>query len=250
MKKLTITGIIILISLMLLTACEQLNIKLPDITRGSGKVVTEKREVESFNKVIINGAGEVTIKQGDKVSLKIDAEDNIITYITSEVKNNTLIIGYESNLWQDKILPTKVIKYTISVVDLKSLTINGAVDLSNECLSGDNFEVNINGAGKFEFEALTLDDLIVEIAGGASVKVVGEAVSQRVTISGAGTYNGEDFKTQTTEFDFNGAGEAKIWATETLEMSIGGAGSIKYWGSPQVTQKITGIGSITSMGEK
>ncbi len=57
---------------------------------GSGNVVTETRQVSGFNRIDLAGSGEVTIQQGDAESLTIEADDNVLPRLTSEVSNSTL----------------------------------------------------------------------------------------------------------------------------------------------------------------
>jgi len=204
---------------------------LPKIERGSGIMSQEERQVSAFEKIILNGAGEVTLIQGQKEALLIEAEDNILPKLTSEVEDETLTLGYDSISWKDAIIPTRTIKYTITVQDLKRITVNGAVTLSSDALQGENFELEINGAGDFVFEELALQELSIEIAGGASVRTKGEASVQNVVINGAGSYNAEDLKSLRTIVIFNGAGEVRVWVAETLDVTINGAGSVSYYGN-------------------
>lgn len=222
---------------------------LPKIERGSGIMSQEERQVSGFDKIILNGAGEVTLIQGQKEALLIEAEDNILPKLTSEVEGETLTLGYDSISWKDAIIPTRTIKYTITVQDLKHITVNGAVTLSSDALQGENFELEINGAGDFVFEELALQELSIEIAGGASVRTKGEASVQNVVINGAGSYNGEGLKSLASTVVFNGAGDVRLWVLNTLDVTINGAGSVSYYGSPVVTQSINGFGSVKHLGE-
>jgi hypothetical protein len=240
----------VLILALGLQACSLLPDDLPKITRGSGKVVSEERPVEAFDSIQLDGAGEVSIEQGDAAKVVIEAEENILPQLTSEVKDGTLLLGYDMKLWKDRIIPTKTIKYTITVVALEGITINGAAELTNTALTADTFTLEINGAGDFEFEALTAEKLTVEISGGASVTIAGEVADQEVVINGAGSYDASDLKTLNTMFEFNGAGDGKVWALETLDIALNGAGSIGYYGSPQVSQSLTGLGTIEHLGDK
>ncbi len=251
MKKSTLISLIVLLTLLLTQlACSQTTIPVPTLTRGSGSLVSEERPVSGFDSITINGAGEVVINQGTTESLKIEAEDNIISNITSEVEDGTLVIGYDKELWDKKILPSKTMRYFITVIDLVKVTINGAAELNNDSLKTGSFDLKINGAGDLEFNNLVADQLTVEIAGGAGLKAVGEVTSQVVVINGAGFYRADELKSSQAEITFNGAGSAFVWATDTLKMTINGAGTINYFGSPQVTQTIIGLGSIKHMEDK
>ena len=55
--------------------------KTIDRVKGSGKLITESREVREFDRIVLNGSGEVVITQGDEESLSVETDDNIMPYI-------------------------------------------------------------------------------------------------------------------------------------------------------------------------
>ena len=242
-KKLFPILTLILISISL-SACQF------TVIRGSGNLVTESREVSDFDKVRLDGAGRLYITQGEEESLEIEAEDNIIDKLTSDVENGTLVLGYDEKPWRTTVIPTNGITYTLTVKDLTGLTFNGAGDLEMADLETSSLDVEINGAGQLSIDELTAEDLVVHIAGTSTISVSGEVSSQDVLIDGAGNYKAEDLKTESTSIEINGIGNAVVWATDSLEINIDGGGTVNYYGSPSVTQDINGLGDINNRGEK
>ncbi|HNP99370.1 MAG TPA: DUF2807 domain-containing protein, partial [Bacteroidia bacterium] len=59
---------------------------------GSGNVITETRSLTTFNGIDLRNTANVYITQGDVQEVKIEAEDNIVPLILTEVKNDELII--------------------------------------------------------------------------------------------------------------------------------------------------------------
>ena len=62
--------------------------------KGSGNVVTEERDVSGFDRVALSGFGEVIITQGDKESLTVETDDNLMRYIETKVRGGTLELGF------------------------------------------------------------------------------------------------------------------------------------------------------------
>src|SRR6185295_5400071 len=60
---------------------------------GSGNVVSENRTVINFTGIDLQCSANVYFVQGDEQSVKVEAEDNLIVHITTEVKNDVLIIS-------------------------------------------------------------------------------------------------------------------------------------------------------------
>jgi len=87
-----------LLIVSLLLASYQIDI--PNVTTpvtGSGKVITESRSVSNFKNITFSGMGEMLITQDETESLTIEAEDNIVALIKTEVKDDTLTIGFSQN---------------------------------------------------------------------------------------------------------------------------------------------------------
>lgn len=260
-NKHLLTISILLITAMLLSACN-----LPftdiDIVRGSGIVVSEMREVSGFEEIELNGFGQLIITQGEKESLEIEAEDNVLEHLRSDVEGDTLILGFKDSGWRDiilgnedpdwqkKMLPTEPVIYRLSVINLNSLSINGAGDLEMKALETGSFDLIINGAGTIQIDNLDADSLLMQINGSGDIEISGSAATQEIIFDGASNYDGSGLQTSETIVVFNGVGNATVWATETLEVAINGGGGLSYYGNPSVTQVINGGGDITNLGIK
>ncbi len=252
MKKLSFLLIVFLLSISLsLSGCNLIrDLNLPEVVRGSGNVVTELRVVEGFDTIELNGAGRLVITQGTGEKLLVEAEDNILPKIVSSVENGVLTLGFETNIRQDQVIPTKEMVYYLNVVEIDTLTINGAATLEASGLVLQGLTVNINGTGDFNLNDIQATRLEVSIDGGADVTVSGVGGEQIVVINGAGKYNAENFQTSTTNITMNGLGDATVWAADDLTISISGAGGVNYYGDPHVTQNISGVGNVKSLGSK
>lgn len=249
MKKNYLISLSTLIILsMMLSACQI--IPFINVVRGSGNVITEARSVSGFNNVRLNGAGRLVITQGSEESLQIQAEDNIMEQLVSNVTDDTLVLGYQEQNWLNTILPSRIITYTLSVINLSDLTINGAGDIEIDALQSEMVSLALNGAGQIVINNLTADSLTVNITGTGMINISGQATSQSVKIEGAGNYQAGDLQTTSSEIEINGLGNSTVWATNTLNVTIKGGGSVGYFGNPNVTQEILGLGEINNQGEK
>jgi hypothetical protein len=233
---------IIMIITSLLTGC---NIR---IETGSGNVITESRAVSNFNQIYLLGIGELIIKQGDKESFQIEAEDNVITLVETEVKNQILNIRFDNKNWQDNVVPTKPIKLFLTVKDLSLINLSGTGSISAGSLQATNLEIISSGAGSIEIRNLAANRLTLNISGVGGCDLNGKVSEQSIYISGTGIYNAEDLESQKASITITGAGNAIIWAKESLEVVISGAGNVDYYDEPQITQSISGVGNIRSLG--
>lgn len=218
--------------------------------RGSGNIVTESRDVSGFSKVQLDGAGTLTITQGETASLQIRSDDNVLPELTSDVVGNTLVLGIEEDWWRRSVLPTQGIKYTLTVVDLSDITINGAADLSLDDFQTDTLTIEINGAGDIDISNLEADDFEVVINGTANALLSGEVENLFLSVNGMGNVSAGALFTQSADVEINGLGNGTVWAVDSLSISISGGGSLSYYGYPTLSQDVSGAGNITALGEK
>jgi hypothetical protein len=191
------------------------------VTKGSGQVVTETREVSGFSKVELSGSAELTIEKTGTESLSISAEDNLLPQLTSDVSGDTLILGTKPNT---SILPTKPITYSVTVKDLTGIA--------------------VSGSGTVRVSNLMTNSLTTKISGSGTITVSGGVNDQDVDISGSGRYQAEQMTSKAVKAQISGSGTASVLAADLLDVKISGSGTLTYSGNPQVTQEISGSGKL------
>jgi len=199
--------------LLLVSACS--------VTKGSGRVVTETREVSGFTKVELSGSGELTIEKTGTESLSISAEDSLLPQLTSDVSGDTLTLGTKPNT---SILPTKPITYSLTVKDLTGIA--------------------VSGSGSVRVSDLMTNSLTTKISGSGTITASGAVNDQDVDISGSGRYQAEQMTSKAVRAQISGSGTASVLASDLLDVKISGSGTLTYSGNPQVTQQISGSGKL------
>lgn len=218
---------------------------LPRVFRGSGNVITEEREVNDFNEVTLTGVGNIIIEQGDKESLTIEAEDNILPKIITRVKNGELAIGFVGGITP---LPTEDIKFHLKVKNLNRIALTGTGVISCPELKTNDLEFDLSGAGEVNFK-VTADSIKTLVSGFGTIILAGDADKQEVKVTGAGSYLAKDLVSKECDVTISGAGSVTVNVSEKLNVVLSGAGSVNYIGNPEISQKMTGPGSIKNINE-
>src|SRR4051794_33050747 len=152
---------------------------------GSGQVRTETRAVRDFSEVDLAGQGTLTITQGAEEGLTIEAEDNLLLVLTSDVRDGRLVLGTKDGT---AIRATKPIRYDLRVKDLGAIRLSGAGDIAAAMLRADRLELRTSGSGNMRIDQLTANALTARISGSGDLAVAGTAPRQDLTISGSGNY--------------------------------------------------------------
>lgn len=218
------------------------------IIQGSGNVKNESRPVSGFTEVILTSSGNLNINKTGTESLIIEAEDNILSLIETDVINDRLSIGTIENA---RILSTKPINYWLTVKDIKTLMVSGSgkaealnVSVNDVSITGsgkvilssnaDNLDVLIAGSGDAEIRDINVENLKVIISGSGKVITAGKANSQNILMSGSGKYDAEKLDSKSARIYMTGSGKAVVNVTDSIYASISGSGQIKYTGNPDI----------------
>lgn len=217
-------------------------------------MATETREVSNFDRLVMRGYGELRITQGDQESLTIEADEEILPYIKTGVRDGELRIDVVDD-WVERIfkifsqgLDSQRINYNLSIKRLNLLKITGAARVRSDALEATDLAIEAGGAVEMEINSLKSQKLQVKLPGTGQIKLSGKVEQQDISVSGAGAYQAKGVESQTARVRLDGVGKATVWVTGDLEVSINGLGSVEYYGSPTLSKSVHGLGSVKSLG--
>ena len=188
--------------------------------KGSGNRKTEKRDLPAFKAIDTTGAYGVDVQCQKPASFEIEADDNILPLIKTEVRDGVLYVNSEQ-----RYNSAKVVALRISLPELKSISSRGAGDIS------------IHDAGS--------DDLNIESTGAASIKATGKVKKAAISSTGAGDIDSSRLQAEEVKVNVTGAASVSVYASEHLDVSVSGAGSVSYSGDPKTVNKsVSGLGSV------
>jgi hypothetical protein len=188
---------------------------------GSGVQKTETRSVPDFKGISTAGSVDVTAKVGAPTHVEVSADDNLLQYVTTEVKDGTLHIGMKSGSYRF----TRGLKVAITTPELDKVSIAGSSDVDVSGLQGAHFAASIAGSGDLHARG-HVDTLEASVAGSGDLKL-------------------SELESRDAKVSIAGSGDARVNATQSLEIKIAGSGDVRYRGDPKVKQSIAGSGSVS-----
>ncbi len=241
MKRLFMAGLILL-AVLFASGCDSLR-----TIRGTGDITAETREVSDFSAVNLAGIGNVVVEYGAQEGLRIEAEENLLPYLESEVEGDTLTLGIREGV---NIVPTQAIFYYLTVRDLDEARVTGLGNIDVPRLEGSTVALKISGGGDIHVDEVQAKRLEVDLSGLGNLNIGGGmAANSDVKLSGAGNYDATGMASEVVSVEVSGLGSASVWAKDALNAKISGGGSVSYAGKPDVTKEITGLGDVRSVGE-
>jgi hypothetical protein len=192
------------------------------ITEGSGVPATQARDAAAFNSVELAGSNNVVIRVGEKQSILVRADDNLLDRVTTEVESRKLVIANTPG----SLTTRSPMSVEVNVPTLNALT--------------------LTGSGNIVVNGIETESLKVTLPGSGTLAGSGTATRLDVTVSGSGTVQFTRLVANAVRAVVSGSGSIFITATRSLDASVSGSGAILYAGRPQdLTKSVTANGAIT-----
>lgn len=186
---------------------------------GSGKRQREKREVAAFSSISTEGAYEIAVVSQQGLSLEIEADDNILPLIKTDVSNGVLHIKATRGFSINNHIVVK-----IGTPNIEGISTSGAGTIDISGLKNDKFEIDSNGAGV--------------------IKVSGETGSLDIESNGASKIDAHKLRAAKGTVEANGVSKIEVNASEELNVTISGPASVIYSGDPKLNKTVNGPGSV------
>jgi hypothetical protein len=149
-------------------------------TVGSGVAATQARTVAPFSAVELAGSNGVVVHVGEKQSVVVRGDDNLIRRITTTVRASTLVVGNAPGGFTTK----GSMSVEIGIPKLSALTLSGSGTITATGTAA-TLDVTVPGSGSVLLMALDAKDVRAVVSGTGSVFV---NVTDRLdaTVSGSG----------------------------------------------------------------
>lgn len=232
---------VVLCALSLLVSPE---LMAKEFLSGSGKVIAEAREVSAFEKLTVDGSAQVFLKKDNETSVRVEAEDNVMQYVVTEVNSGRLHIFLDLRGDYSGLRTHKGIRVYVTTPEISSVAINGSGSVQGagqwECQL---MQISLNGSGSVKM-SLSADRLVTSLQGSARVFLDGQVKEQNIKISGSAGYQAASLTSLVATVTISGSGDAVVNAKEDLDVQIFGSGNVSYSGSPRLHQQILGSGRV------
>ncbi len=212
---------------------------------GSGNVQTETRDTGAFEAVAFEYPADITIQQGEKDTVVIEAEDNLLQQLSTEVTSGKLTIKTLVTDWKTRVNPTKPVKITIAMQNPKEIEFAAPVGTVRvDGLRTETLKLVLSGAGQATVSGIEVGLLDGVLSGAGDIQVSGTTNETKLILSGMGNFNAADLKSKKATVELSGTGDATVRVETELVATVSGAGSVNYFGTPRVEQKVTGLGAV------
>ena len=212
----------------------------------SGNIITRDVTINSFNSIKADGLYELVLTQGDKESVKIEADDNLQNLFKVSNDGSTLVIDMpelkNSNInFNDENHEHKLnLKVYVTFKQLNAIDVGiiGTIRCTTP-LKADAFKIDSKNVGNIELQ-LTADKLTINNKGVGNITLTGSANNAIITNAGVGKFNGEDLIVQTMDINNSGVGNADVHVEKDLKVKESFLGKVTNSGNAK-EHKMDGV---------
>jgi putative autotransporter adhesin-like protein len=203
--------------------------------KGSGNMVTRDVPVQSFTELEASGVYQLTLIQGAKEGVKIEADDNLQDLFEVKNEGSKLIVSMkkDSNYNSKNKLKVSISFKQLSNLQLRivgNVTSQGSLSFGN--LEWDNKSV---GSVNLAFNAKKLD---LNNKSVGDMNLSGKADEAVIKHKGIGSLDAAKFVVENMDINNDGMGSVEVNATKQLKVKDSFMGKVKNVGTATPKKKV------------
>jgi hypothetical protein len=226
--------VILCLILSLLAACGPCK-------KGSNNVVEQLRTVPTFKNIVSEVDFTVYLTQASTQQIKVISDDNVLDYLDTYVRNNTLYIVMKDGQCFKKINRKDIYISAPSIKGIK-LASSGDIYTTNQ-IKEDSLDAQLTGSGN-----LRINDSCgfakIYSTGTGKLEVIGVCNKQNIELRYQGSIDNSMFRSNETYAIGAGFGNMYIWVLNNLNATSSAQGNIIYKGNPVVVKNEIGSGRV------
>ncbi|HRZ77670.1 MAG TPA: head GIN domain-containing protein, partial [Bacteroidales bacterium] len=217
MKTTRLITLLTLLAVLLLQSCDG-----GHCIRGNRDLTSEYRSVEPYSGLQSEGSWDVVMHYDTIHYVLIEAESNLLPYISTQVKGNDLIVKTRDHRCINNRLPITIHVYT---PELERASLEGSGNINIEQLSGNDAFLLISGSGDIQAD-IQASDLTARISGSGEMVLEGSCDYSEMEISGSGNIRAYNLVQGTCFATISGSGDMYLNVTTLLDVRILGSGDV------------------------
>lgn len=238
--------------------------------RGNGNVIKKARDVASFTAINTSDGWDLELTQDDHYAMTIEADENLVDLVQTEVRNGVLYIYSDTRIRQSE---ERTIHLTFS--ELNSITAGDGSDIyAEDLISADDFTLDLddgsdldrlvlsantltatfdNGSdAQIRFESIQSIDLSagggsdielrnisaasceLRLSDGSDAQLDGQTQQLTIVATGGSDIEAYGFEVVDAVLDLSGSSDAEMTITGTIDVKLSGGSDLEIRGNPQI----------------
>jgi len=208
---------------------------------GNGQRQNETRDVAAFSRIKSDGVLDVQITQGEKQSVTVSIDSNLLHLVDTRVAGDTLYIDLHDKV--DRTVGGPHVQLTMPELRAAKLAGSGSMSLAFD-EPASPLDLYLSGSGSLRFSGTTAA-VRANLSGSGDMLLDGTTSDVELSLSGSGSIRGQQLTADSASIDLSGSGEVSATVQESVKVSLSGSGHIDLYGGASIDDyRNTGSGEI------
>ncbi|NRD22755.1 DUF2807 domain-containing protein [Winogradskyella litoriviva] len=210
-------------------------------TDGNGIVETEDRRISGdFHEIKVSQGLDLYITQSNDVSLTVEADENLLDLIMTEVENGTLNIYTTENIRRATSR-----KIFLNFEDISAIKATSGSDVySKNTIEVDNLELKTTSGADIKLDVKT-ETIDCNSTSGSDIKLSGITNLFKASATSGSDINASELIAQSSDVKATSGADISVNTTKSLTAKATSGGDIRYSGNPEkVNKSDTSAGSV------
>jgi Putative auto-transporter adhesin, head GIN domain len=208
---------------------------------GSGKIITEKRNTGNFTGVSTSSSIDVDVKIGNTYEVVVEADDNVLQYVRTEVVGGVLKVGYKDNI----SLRNADVTVHVIAPTLEKLSASSSGHITVDGVLANVQKIDLKATSSAEIEAaVDAPNIEADANSSGTITLKGRTQNFRVEVSSSAQIEAYDLLSETTIAQASSSGTANVHASVKLNGQASSSGLVRYRGGAAVTKAESSAGNV------
>jgi len=180
--------------------------------KGSRKIASEERKVKgTFDKISSHTLLDVEIEQTDNYEIIVEADDNIIPYIVTEISSNKLNIYFDNDV---SIMDFKQAKVYVKLPKISELKASSSSTIKTyKAIRSDKLKLDASSSGDIILTEVNTNSIDIDASSSGDVKIE-KIITKNLDINGSSSGS--------VKVEYTEAPKIKLSASSSSDISIKG----------------------------
>lgn len=211
-------------------------------TTGSGEIVSETRTVDSFDGISVSGGFDVEIRTGASPAVVVEADDNIIKYIETEVSGRTLKIRTKRN----RSLNNVHMKVFITASTLKSISASASADVEVQDVLMNPSKISFRASSGASINSeIDTPEAEAVASSGSTISLQGKTRNYKAGASSGSGIRSRELLSENSRVTASSGSSVTVHASVTLSIRASSGSDVDYYGPASLTNNVSSGASVS-----
>lgn len=210
--------------------------------KGNGNVISEDRTINSdFEVIKVQQGINIYLTQGNSTDMNVEADENIMDLLITEVKNNELKVYFDKNVYRAK---ARNVYLTVNSIS-KIKTSSGASVKSENTLQVNSLVLDSSSGSSMKIY-VNANEVTCESSSGADIDIFGKTETFSAKASSGSSIDADELEAVNVYAKVSSGANIDVNVSGELTAKASSGGDIDYEGNPTDVNKDTSSGGSVS----